>query len=233
MTFPAASIFWFPLAFVAGVTDRVYPTQAEMVEAMIEIERRQVAAAIAAGATYIQFDWPVYPALGDEAAVAMFRDSGVDPDWLLDRLIEADQEGVPDGVRTALHLCRGNHKSKWIYNGSMDAYAERMFNELPYDVFLMEWEDTSREGDYSALRHVPDGPVVVMGVLSSKKARVETVDELVKAIDEASRYLDADRLALSPQCGFASTYHGNEVSEDVQWRKLETLVAAADAIWPR
>ncbi len=236
VTFPAASIFWFPLAFVAGVTDRVYPTQADMVEAMIDIERRQVAAAIAAGATYIQFDWPVYPALGDEAAVAMFRDSGVDPDWLLDRLIEADQrvlEGIPDGVRTALHLCRGNHKSKWIYNGSMEPYAERMFNELPYDVFLMEWEDSSREGDYSALRHVPDGPVVVMGVLSSKKPRVETVDELVRAIDEASRYLDSDRLALSPQCGFASTYHGNEISEDVQWRKLETLVAAADAIWPR
>ena len=72
-------------------------------------------------------------------------------------------EGIPAGVRTALHLCRGNHKSKWIYNGPMDAYAERMFNELPYDVFLMEWEDTAREGDYSALRHVPDGPIVAMG----------------------------------------------------------------------
>jgi len=236
VTFPAASIFWFPLAYVPGVTDRVYETQADMVEAMIEIERRQVAAAVAAGASYIQFDWPVYPALGDEAALAMFRENGVDPEWLLDRLIEADRkvlEGIPDGVRTALHLCRGNHKSKWIYNGSMDAYAERMFNELPYDVFLMEWEDTSREGDYSALRHVPDGPVVVMGVLSSKKARVETVDELVRAIDEASQFLDTERLAISPQCGFASTYHGNELSEDVQWRKLETLVAAADAIWPR
>jgi 5-methyltetrahydropteroyltriglutamate--homocysteine methyltransferase len=80
---------------------------------------------------------------------------------------------------------------------------------------------------------VPDGPVVVMGVMSSKKPRVESVDELRAAIDEASRYLDADRLALSPQCGFASTYHGNEVTEDIQWRKLETLVEAADQIWPR
>jgi 5-methyltetrahydropteroyltriglutamate--homocysteine methyltransferase len=236
VTFPAASIFWFPLAFVPGVTDRVYATQADMVEAMIEIEREQVAEAIAAGATYVQFDWPVYPALGDEAAVAMFRANGVDPEWLLDRLIDADRkilEGIPSGVRKALHLCRGNHKSKWIYNGPMDAYAERMFNELPYDVFLMEWEDSTRQGDYSALRHVPDGPTVVMGVMSSKKPRVESVDELKRAVEEASRFLDVDRLALSPQCGFASTYVGNEITEDIQWRKLETLVEAADAIWPR
>jgi 5-methyltetrahydropteroyltriglutamate--homocysteine methyltransferase len=236
VTFPAASIFWFPLAYIPGVTDRVYPTQADMVDRMIEIERELVADAIAAGAEYVQFDWPVYPALGDPAAVAMLREHGVDPDWFLDRMIEADRrviEGIPAGVRTALHLCRGNHKSKWIYNGPMDPYAERLFGELPYDVFLMEWEDTSREGDYSALRHVPDGPTVAMGVMSSKKPRVETVDELVAAIDEASRHIDVDRLALAPQCGFASTYHGNLVTEDIQWRKLEVLVEAADRIWPR
>jgi 5-methyltetrahydropteroyltriglutamate--homocysteine methyltransferase len=236
VTFPAASIFWFPLSFVRGVTDKIYDTQAEMVEHMIEIERQQVADAIAAGAEYVQFDWPVYPALGDPAAVAMLRESGVDPDWFLDRMIEADRkviEGVPDGVRTALHLCRGNHKSKWIYNGPMDAYAERMFNELPYDVFLMEWEDTSREGDYSTLRHVPRGPVVVMGVMSSKKPRVESADELQAAIDDASAYIDVEQLALSPQCGFASTFHGNVLTEDDQWRKLESLVEAADRIWQR
>jgi 5-methyltetrahydropteroyltriglutamate--homocysteine methyltransferase len=236
VTFPAASIFWFPLAYVQGVTDKVYATQADMVERMIAIERELVADAIAAGAEYVQFDWPVYPALGDPAAVAMLEQHGVDPRWFLERMIEADRkviEGVPDGVRAALHLCRGNHKSKWIYNGPMDAYAERMFNELPYDIFLMEWEDTSREGDYSALRHVPAGPIVAMGVMSSKKPRVESVDELRAAIDEASRYIDVDRLALSPQCGFASTYHGNVLTEDDQWRKLETLVEAADRIWPR
>ena len=235
-TFPAASIFWFPLAYVPGVTDKIYPTQGDMVERMIEIEREQVAAAIAAGATYVQFDWPVYPALGDEAAVAMLKEHGVDPPWLLDRMIEADRkiiEDIPSGVRTALHLCRGNHKSKWIYNGPMDAYAERMFNELPYDVFLMEWEDTAREGDYSALRFVPDGPIVAMGIMSSKKPRVETVDELERHIEEASRFRDVDGLALCPQCGFASTYIGNEVTEDIQWAKLETLVQAAERIWPR
>jgi 5-methyltetrahydropteroyltriglutamate--homocysteine methyltransferase len=236
VTFMAASFFWFPLAYIPGITDKVYPTQAEMVEHMIEIEREQVAEAIAAGATYVQFDWPLYPALGDPAAVGMLKEHGVDPDWLLDRLIEADKkviEGIPAGVRTALHLCRGNHKSKWIYNGPMDAYAERMFNELPYDVFVMEWEDTAREGDYSALRHVPDGPIVAMGIMSSKKPRVETADELERHIEQASQYRDVDGLALSPQCGFASTYIGNEVTEDIQWRKLETLVQAAERIWPR
>lgn len=236
VTFPAASIFWFPLAFVPGVTDKAYSTQAEMVEHMIEIEREQVAEAIAAGARYVQFDWPIYPMLGDEAAIAMLKEQGVDPDWLLDRMIEADRkiiEGIPEGVRTALHLCRGNHKSKWIYNGPMDAYAERMLNELPYDVFLLEWEDTDREGDYSALRFAPKGPIVAMGIMSSKKPRVETVDELVRHMEEASRFLDIEQLALCPQCGFASTYHGNVLSEDEQWRKLENLVAAADELWPR
>jgi 5-methyltetrahydropteroyltriglutamate--homocysteine methyltransferase len=236
ITFPAASIFWFPLAFVPGVSDRAYADQAEMVEHMIEIEREQVAEAIAAGATYVQFDWPIYPMLGDPAAVAMLKDHGVNPGWLLERMIEADQKviaGIPDGVRKGFHLCRGNHKSKWIYNGPMDAYAERMFNELPYDVFLLEWEDTEREGDYSALRYAPKGPVVAMGIMSSKKPRVEPVEELVRHIEEASRFLDPDQLALCPQCGFASTFHGNELTEDDQWRKLENLVAAADQLWPR
>jgi methionine synthase II (cobalamin-independent) len=236
VTFPAASIFWFPLAYVPGVTDKAYPTQAEMVEHMIEIEREQVAEAIAAGAAYVQFDWPIYPVLGDDFAVGMLKEQGVDPAWLLDRMIEADRkviEGIPDGVRTALHLCRGNHKSKWIYNGPMDAYAERMFNELPYDVFLLEWEDTEREGDYSALRFAPKGPIVGMGIMSSKKPRVETVDELVRHMEEASKFLDMDQLALCPQCGFASTFHGNELTEEAQWQKLENLVTAADKLWPR
>jgi 5-methyltetrahydropteroyltriglutamate--homocysteine methyltransferase len=236
VTFPAASIFWFPFAYIPGVTDQAYPTQADMVDHIIEIERGQVRDAIEAGATYVQFDWPLYPILGDEAAVGMLREQGVDPDRLLDRLIEADRkliEGLPDGIVTGLHLCRGNHKSKWIYNGTMDAYAERMLNELPYDVFLLEWEDTEREGDYSTLRFTPKGPVVGMGIVSSKKPRVESVDELTRAIDEASRYLDVAQLAVSPQCGFASTYHGNEVSEDAQWRKLEVISEAADRIWPR
>ncbi len=236
VTFPAASIFWFPFAFVAGVTDKVYASQAEMVEHMIEIEREQVADAIAAGATYVQFDWPIYPMLGDPAGLGLLKELGVDPDWLLDRLIEADRaviEGIPEGVTKGFHLCRGNHKSKWIYNGPMDSYAERMLNELPYDVFLLEWEDTEREGDYSALRFAPKGPIVAMGIMSSKKPRVETVDELVRHMEDASKFLDIDQLALCPQCGFASTFHGNEMSEDAQWRKLEVLVQAADKLWPR
>ena len=237
VTFPAASFFLYPVAsFIEGVTDAFYATREEMVERIIDIEREQVADAIAAGATYVQFDWPVYPALGDEGAVAFFRQLGIDIAWLMDRMIEVDRriiEGLPENVRTGLHLCRGNHKSKWIYRGSMDAYAERLFNELPYDVFLVEWEDTAREGDYSPLRFVPPGPIVAMGIVSSKKPRVETVDELQRHIEDAARHLDVSQLALSPQCGFASTYIGNEVTEEIQWRKLETIAAAADAIWPR
>jgi 5-methyltetrahydropteroyltriglutamate--homocysteine methyltransferase len=237
VTFPAGSFFHYPVAnFIEGVTDKYYPTRQDMVDRILEIEAEQVADAIAAGATYVQFDFPIYPALGDETAVAFFKELGIEPDWLLDRMIEADRkiiEGIPAGVRTGIHLCRGNHKSKWIYTGTMDAYAERMFNELPYDVFLIEWEDTDREGDYSALRHVPAGPVVAMGIMSSKKPRVETVDELQRHIEDASRFLDVSQLALTPQCGFASVYEGNQITEDIQWRKLETLAEAAETIWPR
>jgi 5-methyltetrahydropteroyltriglutamate--homocysteine methyltransferase len=206
-----------------------------MVEHVIEIEREQVAEAVAAGATYVQFDWPTYPMLGDQAAVAMLKEFGVDPNWLLDRMVEADTaviKGIPPGVRKGLHMCRGNHKSRWIYAGPMDTYAERMFS-LPYDIFLVEWEDSSRQGDYSALRYAPKGPIVVMGIMSSKKPRVESVDELIRRVEEASRYRDIGELAISPQCGFASTYLGNEITEDTQWRKLEVLVQAAEKIWPR
>lgn len=236
VTFPAASIFWFPLAYVKGVTDQAYASQAEMVDHIIELEREQVAEAIAAGATYVQFDWPLYPLLGDDFAVAHLQEQGVDPGEFLDRLIDADRRvlaGIPEGVRTGLHLCRGNWRSRWIYSGPMDAYAERMFNELPYDVFLLEWEDIEREGSYDALRFVPKDRMVAMGIVSSKKPRVESADKLVERMEEAGRFLDIDQLALCPQCGFASTMHGNEIGEDVQWRKLETIVEAADRIWPR
>jgi 5-methyltetrahydropteroyltriglutamate--homocysteine methyltransferase len=235
VTFPAASMFWYPHAYVAGITDAAYPSQQEMVDDVIEILQDQVAQAVEAGAPYVQFDWTIYPMLADPASVAFLEEQGIDPDEFLDRLIDADRrviENVPAGVRTGLHLCRGNHKSRWIFTGPLDPYAERLFNDLPYDAFLIEWEDTERTGDFSALRYVPKGPTVVLGIMSSKKPRIETVDELVRGVDAAANLLDVGQLALSPQCGFASTYHGNEVTEDVQWRKLEVLVEAAAKIWP-
>jgi 5-methyltetrahydropteroyltriglutamate--homocysteine methyltransferase len=133
-----------------------------------------------------------------------------------------------------MHLCRGNWKSRHMTNGSLEPVAERMFNELPYDTFLVEWEDTSREGGYEPLRFVPKGKTVAVGVVSSKDPRVESVDEIVERIEEASKFLDISQLAITTQCGFASAGEGNDaLSQDDQWRKLENMVAAADRIWDR
>jgi 5-methyltetrahydropteroyltriglutamate--homocysteine methyltransferase len=110
--------------------------------------------------------------------------------------------------------------------------AEQIF-QLPYDRFLIEWEDVEREGDYSPLRFVPEGPIVAMGIVSSKNPRVESEDELLREIEQASKYIEVDRLALAPQCGFASDAEGNRLSEDDQWRKLETISRVADRVWGR
>ena len=140
-------------------------------------------------------------------------------------------EGFPDYVTFGLHLCRGNFRSAWLFNGTLEPVAERIFNELRYDVFLVEWEDTEREGDYSPLRHVPPGPIVALGAVSSKFGRLESQDAVIRALEEASRYLDIEQLALSTQCGFASEATGNRLAEDEQWRKLDLIGAVADRVW--
>lgn len=236
VTFPAASWFTFPFWWRPGVTDRAYTSQEEMLEHILAIERELVAEAIDAGARYVQFDFPIYPFLVDEGWRNRLRRAGADTEALLDRALKADRamlQGIPEGVTRALHLCRGNHRSHWLTSGSIEPIAERLFHELPYDRFLIEWEDQSREGGYEALRHVPPGPVVVMGIVSTKKAALESADELQRRLDEAGRYLDLGRLAISPQCGFASTLEGNLIDEETQWRKLGLVGQVADRVWGR
>jgi 5-methyltetrahydropteroyltriglutamate--homocysteine methyltransferase len=141
-------------------------------------------------------------------------------------------EGLPDHVRTAIHLCRGNLRGMYMVSGSLDPVAEEFFS-LPYDSILVEWDDTSRMGDYSALRHVPKGPVVGMGIVSTKNPELESEDVLLQHLEEAGRYLDTEQLALCPQCGFASEAGGNDVDEDTQWRKLELVASVAERVWGR
>ena len=149
-------------------------------------------------------------------------------------------EGIPDDVTTGIHFCRGNYRSRWLAQGSLEPLAERAFGELPYDVFLVEWDDTARQGDYSAARFLPKGDqIMVMGVISSKQRELETEDEIVRRIDDASKYLDPDQLAISCQCGFASGLYpaggsrGNETDDEIQWRKLELVGKVADRLWPK
>jgi 5-methyltetrahydropteroyltriglutamate--homocysteine methyltransferase len=231
ITFPAASIFVHPF----GVSPEAYEIHQEFVTDAIAIERGLIADAIEAGCRYVQLDFPLYPYLVDPSWSARFEAAGHPVSDLLDRAIAADTailEGVPEGVTAALHVCRGNYRSRWICEGSLEPIAERLF-DLPYDAFLVEWDDVGRDGGYAPIRFVRPGRIVVMGLVSSKKPELESEDEILRRLEEASSHLPSDQLAISTQCGFASVIEGNEIDVDTQWRKLELVARAADRLWPR
>jgi methionine synthase II (cobalamin-independent) len=236
VTIPAASIFGHPFTFKRGVTDRGYADLDAFVAHAIEIERALVADAVAAGASYIQFDFPLYPYLVDPAWVARFRAQGHDPAALLEAALAADaavREGLPPHVTTALHICRGNFRSSWMCEGSLEPVAEAVFGGLPYDAFLVEWDDLGRDGGFEPIRFLRPESVMVMGLISSKVPDLESEDDLMRQMDRAAAVAGGmDRLAISPQCGFASVMVGNDTDADAQWRKLELVGRVADRLWP-
>jgi 5-methyltetrahydropteroyltriglutamate--homocysteine methyltransferase len=236
VTFPAPSIFGHPFSFKAGITSG-YESLEAFVEHAVEIERALIADAIAAGATYIQLDFPLYPYLVDPAWVARFEAQGHDVNALVETAIATDSaivDGIPDDVTTALHICRGNFRSSWMCEGSLEPVAERVFGELPYDAFLVEWDDLGRDGGYEPVRHLRQGSTMVMGIVSTKTPDLEDEDEVLRRMEHAIAFAggDVDRLAISPQCGFASVMVGNEIDEDAQWRKLDLVARVADRLWP-
>jgi 5-methyltetrahydropteroyltriglutamate--homocysteine methyltransferase len=231
VTFPAASIFAHPFTTVEGA----YGSVAEFVDEAVAIERQLVADAIAAGAGYIQFDFPLYPYLVDPAWIGRFKAAGHDLDAVLEAALAADAavlEGIPDDVTVGLHICRGNYRSSWMCEGSLEPVAERVFGGLPYDTFLVEWDDEGRDGGYAPVRHLRDGSVMVMGLINSKTPALEDENDLVRRMEESATHAGGmERLAISPQCGFASVMLGNETNEDAQWRKLELVGTVADRLW--
>jgi 5-methyltetrahydropteroyltriglutamate--homocysteine methyltransferase len=231
VTFPAASLFVHPFGVSAGA----YPTQEEFVAHAIAIERQLIADAVEAGCRYVQLDFPLYPYLVDREWIARFEAAGHRVPALLDKAIAADKailEGISGGVTRSLHVCRGNYRSRWLCAGSLEPVAERLFGELDYDTFLVEWDDVGRDGGYAPARFAPAGRTVVMGLVSSKRPELESEDEILRRLEEASRHLPIDQLALSTQCGFASVIEGNELDEGTQWRKLELVARVADRVWP-
>jgi methionine synthase II (cobalamin-independent) len=155
---------------------------------------------------------------------------------LLDAAIAADTAvlaEIPSDVTTALHICRGNYRSSWMCEGSLEPSAERVFGGLPYDAFLVEWDDLGRDGGFEPIRHLRDGATMVMGIVSTKTQTLESEEDLVRRMEEAAAFVGGmDRLAISPQCGFASVMVGNEIDEATQWRKLELVGSVADRLWP-
>ena len=136
----------------------------------------------------------------------------------------------PATVSAAIHLCRGNYKGHFLSSGGYEEVAEKMFNELEADAFFLEY-DTPRSGDFEPLRHVPKSKTVVIGIVSSKLPELESIDHLCARIDDAAKYIDLEQLALSPQCGFASTVAGNPVTTEIEKAKLARIVEVAKMVW--
>jgi methionine synthase II (cobalamin-independent) len=199
---------------------------------IVALERRMVAEVVEAGCRYVHIDAPGFTAYADPPSLAAMRARGEDPDTNFERSLAAEAAVVSgfDDVTFGIHLCRGNQRSMWHREGTYDAVAERLFNELPHDRFLLEY-DSPRAGGFEPLRYVPKGRIVVLGLVSTKVPELESVDDLKRRIDEAAKFVPLDQLALSPQCGFASDVVGNLISEDDQKRKLERVVETARQVW--
>ncbi len=176
VTFPAASIFAHPFTTVEGA----YESVAEFVDAAVSIERQLVADAIEAGARYVQFDFPLYPYLVDPAWISRFEAAGNDIEAIMERALAADRavvEDIPDDVTVGLHICRGNFRSSWMCEGSLEPVAEQVF-DLAYDTFLVEWDDQGRDGGFEPVRFLREGSTMVMGLISTKKPDLEGEDEI-------------------------------------------------------
>ena len=234
ITLPSPLLFALG-GYRSGVSDPSYPTREALVADAAGILAGEVRRLAAEGVPYIQLDGPSYTHWADPDLVARYRELGVDLDRLLDAGIAGDNlildAARAAGALTAVHLCRGNSMGRWLATGAYDRIAERLFHDLRCERFLLEF-DSPRAGSFRPLRHVPASKVAVLGLITTKSGELEARDELLRRIDEASRILPLEQLALSPQCGFASSQIGNPLTPDQQWRKLELVGSLAREVWP-
>ena len=235
MTLPTAN--QFPaIAYRKGLSDRAYPTYSDFLWDVVPIIKSEIQAIVSEGVTYVQIDAPRYSYYLDPKWRDYIKtEIGVSPDVALDEAIRVDNACLKgarrDGVTLAIHLCRGNSRSQWYAEGGYDPIAEKLFNELDVDLFLLEYE-SERAGTFEPLRFVPANKGVVLGLISSKVPVLEPQDALLRRVEEATRFVPLDNLAISPQCGFASSLEGNLLTEDEQWRKLQLVVETARRVWP-
>jgi len=233
ITLPAPSNFVIA-SYKEGITEEFYPRHADLLADLVKIVRSEIEWLVSGGAQYIQLDAPYYSHYLDPQQRERMRAAGRNPDAEFEDSIRGDNsclQGLPRGnITLAVHVCRGNSRSRWYTEGGYDAIAEKLFGMLDVDTFLLEY-DTARAGGFEPLRLVPRGKTVVLGLVTTKEPKLESQDDLRRRIDEASRYMPLENLALSPQCGFASVAAGNLVSMDDQWRKLELVADTARKVW--
>ena len=231
VTMPAPSLVHF-FRGEQTVDRSVYPDLGAFWSDLVAIYHAELRALADLGCTYVQLDEVPCAMLCDPQVRERATSFGLEPDKLVETYMRAVDEIAaqrPAGMGIALHLCRGNYKGHWMAEGGYEPVAERLFN-AKVDTFFLEY-DTARAGGFEPLRLVPSGKAVVLGLLSSKRAALESVDELKRRIDEASRYVPLERLAISPQCGFASSVGGNPLTIDDQRRKLARVVEVAELVW--
>jgi len=234
MTLPTPN--QFPaIVYKKGMSEKAYATRSDFLWDIVPVIKAEIAALVNEGVKYVQIDAPRYSYYIDPKWRNYVKEEmGMDPDEALDEAIRADnaclEEARRKGVTLAIHLCRGNNRSHWYAEGGYDPIAEKLFNRLNVDLFLLEYE-SERAGTFEPLRFVPKDKGVVLGLVSSKLPELESQDTLVRRIEEASRYVPMENLALSPQCGFASSMEGNLLTEEEQWRKLQLVVETARAVW--
>jgi 5-methyltetrahydropteroyltriglutamate--homocysteine methyltransferase len=234
ITLPSAT--QFPaISFKYGITDAVYRDPYALLAAITALMVEDLRTLAASGISYLQIDAPRYSYYLDPKWTAwMEKELRVDPAEMLTASLAADNACFAAarhaGVTLAIHLCRGNNRSHWYAEGGYDAIAERLFHELAVDRLLLEYDD-ERSGTFEPLRFVPKGKTVVLGLVSTKHAALERKEDLLRRVDEAAKWVGLEQLALSPQCGFASTMEGNLLTEEQQWAKLKLVVDTAREIW--
>ena len=197
------------------------------------IYREELAALYEAGCRYVQLDEVPLALLCDESIRASLTARGEDPDRLIDiyaRMTNDALAGRPKDMRVGMHLCRGNYKGRWMGEGGYDRIAERLFNAIDVDAYLLEY-DSERAGGFEPLRDLPDGKRAYLGLVSSKTGALEPLDDLRRKLDQAARHAPLERLGVCPQCGFASSAGGNPLTEDEQWAKLKRVADLARVVW--
>src|SRR3954471_296928 len=217
----------------AAIDPSVYPDKDGFWNDLTSAYADQVRAIASQGCTYLQFDDTSLAYLNDPEQRAMLAERGEDAEHLHEQYIRHINEALadrPDGLTVTTHMCRGNFRSSWVAEGGYDFVAEALFSELNVDGFFLEYDD-ARSGGFEPLRFVPQGKLVVLGLVTTKRGELEQKDELERRIEEATKYVPLEQLCLSPQCGFSSTVEGNQLTYEQEVAKLRLIVETAQEVW--